>query len=62
MLAQINEARVFSKLDLRQGFFQCELEPGSRDITMLVTHMGLFRMKRLSVGVTSAPECFQYTI
>ena len=24
--------------------------------------MGLFIMKRLSLGVTSAPECFQYTI
>ena len=24
--------------------------------------MGLFRIKRLSMSVTSAPECFQYTI
>ena len=43
-------------------FFQCELEPVSRDVTTFVTHMGLFRMKRLSMGVTNAPECFQYTI
>ena len=62
MLVEMNGAKVFSKLDLRQGFFQCELETGSRDVTTFVTHMGLFRMKRLSMGVTSAPECFQYTI
>ena len=62
MLVEMNGAKVFSKLDLRQGFFQCELEPGSRDVTTFVTHMGLFRMKRLSMGVTSAPECFQYAI
>ena len=24
--------------------------------------MGLFRMKKLSMGVTSPPECFQYTM
>ena len=63
MWVEMNGAKVFSKLDLRQGFFQCELEPGSRDVTAFVTHMGLFRMKRLRMGVvTSAPECFQYTI
>ena len=62
MLVEVNGAKVFSKLDLRQGFFQCELEPVSRDVTTFVTHMGLFRTKRLSMGVTSAPECFQCTI
>ena len=61
MLVEMNGATVFSKLDLK-GFFQCELEPGSRDVTRFVIHMGLLRMKRLSMGVTSAPECFQFTI
>lgn len=62
MLAELNGAQVFSKLDLRQGFFQCELDPDSRDITTFVTHIGLFRMKRLGMGVSAAPEVFQYTI
>ena len=62
MLAELNGAQVFSKLDLRQGFFQCELEPSSREITTFVTHVGLFRMKRLGMGVSAAPEVFQYTI
>jgi len=42
MLVEMNGAKVFSKLDLRRGFFHCELEPGSRDVTTFVTHMGLF--------------------
>lgn len=62
MLAELNGSKVFSKLDLKQGFFQCELELESREITTFVTHSGLFRMKRLTMGVSSAPECFQYTI
>ena len=62
MLVELNGAQVFSKLDLKQGFFQCELEPGSRDITTFVSHVGLFRMKRLGMGVSAAPEVFQYTI
>jgi len=62
MLVELNCAQVFSKLDLRQGFFQRELEPSSRDITTFVSHVGLFRMKRLIMGVSAAPEVFQYTI
>lgn len=62
MLVELNGAQVFSKLDLKQGFFQCELEPGSRDITTFVSHVGLFKMKRLDMGVSAAPEVFQYTI
>jgi len=62
MLVELNGSTIFSKLDLRQGFFQCELEPSSRAITTFVTHCGLFQMKRLGMGVSSAPEVFQYTI
>ena len=41
--------RVFSKSDLRLGFYQIELDEESRDITTFATHEGLFRYKRLSV-------------
>ena len=47
-----------SKLDLKQDFFQYELEPGSKNITTFETHMGLFRMKGLSFGMASAQEVF----
>ncbi|XP_032222562.1 uncharacterized protein K02A2.6-like [Nematostella vectensis] len=62
MLVELNGATVFSKLDLKQGFFQLELEEESRDVTTFITYVGLFRMQRLGMGICGAPEVFQYTV
>ena len=62
VLENLNGGRVFSKLDLRLGFHQIELDEESRDITTFATHEGLFRYKRLSFGVNSAPEKYQQII
>ena len=59
VLENLNGSGVFSKLDLRLGFHQIELDEDSRDITTFATHDGLFRYKRLSFGVNSAPEKYQ---
>jgi transposase InsO family protein len=62
ILYDLNGATVFSKLDLKWGFHQIELEEQSRDITTFVTHRGLYRYKRLMFGITSAPEKYQKII
>ena len=62
LIHDLNGARVFSKLDLRAGYHQIELEPESRYITTFSTHLGLFRYKRLNFGICSAAEIFQETI
>ena len=62
VLYQLNGSTVFSKLDLRSGFHQIELEEQSRKITTFITHKGLFRYKRLMFGISSAPELYQHTI
>jgi len=62
VLYQLNGRTVFSKLDLRWGFHQIELEEQSRKITTFITHKGLFRYKRLMFGISSAPELYQHTI
>ena len=62
VLYQLNGSTVFSKLDLRQGLHQIELEEQSRKITTFITHKGLFRYKRLMFGISSAPELYQHTI
>jgi len=62
VLPDLNQSTVFSKLDLTLGFHQVELEEASRAITAFVTHVGLFRYKRLMCGVNSATEMYQHII
>ncbi len=62
VLFDMNGAKVFSKMDLKWGFHQIQLEPSSRDITTFITHKGIYRYKRLMFGITSAPEIYQKII
>ena len=59
VLHDLNGSTVFSKLDLKWGFHQVELDADSRRITTFITHRGLFQYKRLMFGITSAPEKYQ---
>ena len=62
IMADLNNSKVFSKLDLNQGYHQLELHEDSRYITTFSTHVGLRRYKRLSFGISSAAEIFQNVI
>ena len=62
MIGDLNGAKVFSKLDLNQGYNQLELAPESRYITTFGTHMDLMRYKRLNFGISCAPEIFQNVV
>ena len=62
VVENLNGSAVFSKLDLRLGFHQIELDEESRDIATFATHEGLFGYKRPSFGVNSAPEKYQQKI
>ena len=55
-------ARYFSKLDTSSGLWQIPLHPDSAKLATFKTPFGRFCFKRLSVGITSAPEIFQYLI
>lgn len=61
-LEEMNGAKIFSKLDLKQGFYQIELEPESRDITNFVTYDGIYKFCRLNFGISCAPEIYQRII
>ena len=62
LVADLNGATVFSKLDLSSGYHQLELAPESRYITTFSTHVGLRRYKRLMFGINAASEIFQNAI
>ena len=62
VLYDLNGSTVFSKLDLKWGFHQVELQEESIEITSFVTHRGLYRYKRLMFGISSAPEKYQRII
>ena len=52
VLYDLKGATVYSKIDLKWGFHQVELEEDSRDITTFVTHRGLYKYRRLMFGIT----------
>ena len=62
ILYNLNGGKVFSKLDLNQAFHQIELEEDSRNITTFVTHQGLYRYKRLMLGVSAAPKMYNHIL
>ena len=62
VLQSMNGSTVFSKIDLKWGFHQLELEEDSRKITSFVTHKGLYRYKRLMFGISCALEIYQHVI
>ena len=62
MILDLNGAKVFSKCDLKNGYHQLKLSKESRNITTFTTHVGLRRYKRLSFGISSAAEIFQYSL
>ena len=48
VIGELNNAKVFSKLDLNAGYHQVELAVESRHLTVFSTHIGLFRYKHLN--------------
>ena len=62
MRATLNGATLFSKLDMRQGYMQLELEAESRHLTTFFTPEGLRRSKRLIFGANAAAELFHEEI
>ena len=52
--AKLTGARIFSKLDFRKAFWQLELQPESRSLTVFNMNDKLYRYKRLIMGVKSS--------
>ena len=62
LLHTLNRTRVFSKLDLRSGYYQLSLHEDSRYTTAFQAHKGLRRYHTLNCGKSSTSEIFQHAI
>lgn len=56
---RLAEARIFSTIDLRNGFFHVDVEAKSRRYTAFVTHQGQYQFLKAPFGLCNSPPVFQ---
>ena len=61
-LAQLKEAKVFTKIDIRQAFHKLRMAADSEDLTTMATRFGAFKWKVLPFGLTGGPASWQQFI
>jgi hypothetical protein len=59
VIERLNGSQIFSKLDLRSGYFQVPLAPDERSKTAFTTPDGLWEFTRLPQGLKNSPSVFQ---
>lgn len=57
-LDSLKDARVFSTLDLKNGFFHIKVHEDSVKYTAFVTHSGQFEFLRMPFGLKNGPAMF----
>lgn len=58
ILARLSGKKFFSVIDMKDGFWQLELDQESADLCTFATPFGRYQFKRLAMGLNSAPEVF----
>ncbi|KAF2893088.1 hypothetical protein ILUMI_13085 [Ignelater luminosus] len=56
--SKLKDARIFSKLDANQAFYQIPLDEASSNLCTVGTPFGRYKFLRLPYGVKCAPEVF----
>lgn len=58
ILQRLQQSKVFTTLDLRNGFFHVPVEENSRQYTAFVTHNGQFEFLYVPFGIFNSPAVF----
>ena len=61
-LAQLKNAKVFTKIDIRQAFHKLRIAADSKDYTTFFCRFGVFKWKVLSFGLMGGPASWQHFI
>ena len=59
VLPKLRDAKVFSKLDVREAYSHVKLDEDSSKLTTMITPFGRYRWKRLPFGLKVSSEIFQ---
>lgn len=62
LIASLNGAKHFAKIDLKNAFTQIALNESSKKLCVISTHIGLFAYKVLPFGLTTSPAIFMQII
>jgi hypothetical protein len=58
-LARIANAKIFTKLDIRQAFHRIRIDAASEELTTFRTRYGTYKYQVLPFGLTNGPATYQ---
>jgi reverse transcriptase-like protein len=59
LMERLSRAKIFTKLDIRQGFHRIRMSPESEDLTTFRTRYGAYKYRVMPFGLTNGPANFQ---
>ena len=59
ILFKLSKAKIFSKMDLKRGYYQIPMEENSKKYTAFAFNNKLYQFKMMPFGLVAAPQTFQ---